>query len=189
MKLIVGLGNPGKEYERTRHNVGFMILDMLKDKFNFENFKEDYLARTTSLISQGKFEDEQIILIKPQTFMNNSGHPINQFMKKYNLAPEDIWVIYDDFDFKLGDFKIRKQGGAGTHKGLISITTLIKSENFPRFRVGIGLEASHFNRTSYVLGRFNDEELKIINKLGKKIVESLIYAINNGIESSMNKYN
>lgn len=191
MKLIVGLGNPGEEYAKTRHNVGFQIVDLLRKKLEFDEFK--LKKKFDTQLSEGTLKDEKILLAKPMTFMNLSGRSVQQLSKFYDIKPEDIFVIYDDLDFDVGTMKIRKKGSAGTHNGMISIIQSLGSENFKRFRVGIESRTDEqkgkFSGKDYVLGRFTSQEEKLMQNIRKKCVEAILYAFEHGINEAMNKYN
>ena len=134
MKIIAGLGNPGREYESTKHNVGFMTLDLLADKLGISISKEKFKA----LIGEGRIGTEKIILVKPQTYMNLSGESIREVVGFYKIDIEDLIVIYDDIDIPAGTLRIRSKGSAGTHNGMRSVVYQLQEDGFPRIRVGIG---------------------------------------------------
>ena len=190
MKLIVGLGNPGKEYEMTRHNVGYGALDALSEKLKCDEFKEK--KKFKAFVTQCQFENEKIILAKPTTYMNLSGESVSILMSYYKIEPKDVWIICDDLDFPFGVFKIRLKGGPGTHNGLKSISALIGSDEYPRFRIGIeAREKDGMPREAkdFVLGRFSKEEEKVIFKTIEQVTQSIIYALENGLADAMNKFN
>lgn len=170
MKAIFGLGNPGEKYEKTRHNVGFMFVDYLKDAWELDDFKEN--KKLKSLVCK----DEDLLLIKPSTFMNLSGEAIVVVMNFYKLDLSDILVVYDDIDLELGNVKFLDKGGPGTHNGMKSIVELVGSQEFSRMRIGI--ENRHgvpIDLSDYVLGKFFDEELEVVEnvfaELEKKLLE------------------
>ncbi|MBB1565232.1 aminoacyl-tRNA hydrolase [Candidatus Gracilibacteria bacterium] len=155
MKVIIGLGNPGKEYENTRHNVGFMFLDYLKEKENFSEFS--YESKFKGEISSGSFAGEKIILLKPQTFMNLSGESVRKIVDFYKLSLDDFIVIYDDLSMEFGKIRFRESGSAGGHNGVKDIIKYLK-ENFKRIKVGIGFDKK-FEISNWVLSKFSEEEL------------------------------
>lgn len=191
MKIIIGLGNPGNEYAKTRHNVGYGVIDALKDKMNFPDFIEK--SKFHAFISEGEFRDEKVILVKPLTYMNLSGKTAAALTKFYKILFNDMWVVYDDLDFELGKFKIKEHGSAGSHNGMDSIISYLGSENFPRIRIGIDSRTEEQKLSgkgkNYVLSRFTKKEEAIIFKVIEKAAEVIIYALENGITNAMNKYN
>jgi PTH1 family peptidyl-tRNA hydrolase len=191
MKLIVGLGNPGAEYAKTRHNVGFQIIDLVRADLGFDDFK--LKKKFDAEVTEGAIGDEKIILAKPVTFMNLSGNAVQKLAKFYDIPIEDIFIIYDDLDFETGTINIREKGSAGTHTGLISITQSLGSENFKRFRVGIESRTDEqkgkFTGKDYVLGRFTPQEEKVMDIVRKKCTEAILYALKTNINEAMNKFN
>ena len=139
MYVIVGLGNPGKKYENTRHNMGFMAIDLLADKFGIKVDKIKHKA----LIGEGRIANQKVLLAKPQTYMNLSGESVREILSYYKVDVENLIVIYDDIDIPTGTIRIRKFGSAGTHNGMRSVVYQLKSDRFPRIRVGIGLSLIH----------------------------------------------
>ncbi|MDE2590751.1 MAG: aminoacyl-tRNA hydrolase [Patescibacteria group bacterium] len=199
MKLIVGLGNPGKQYEKTRHNLGFMVLEQfLKDNETVGNtvwenntrFKSD-MAEFTWQPKHG--DSEKVILLKPKTFMNNSGMAIQLVADFYKIGPEDIWVIHDDVDLKLGMLRIRNGGGSGGHRGIESVLQVFPQGNFWRFRCGIGRPqqetADAKGVDDYVLGNFNHEEHGKIRELLHHVSKALHMGLGEGLPATMNKFN
>ncbi|MBT4936836.1 aminoacyl-tRNA hydrolase [Candidatus Peregrinibacteria bacterium] len=163
MKVLVGLGNPGKEYEKTRHNIGFMALDAFLRQNDFPAFKKE--RKFKAEISEGIFKGEKVLLLKPQTFMNLSGESLSLIKSFYKLEVEDFVVIYDDKDMEFGKIRVRKEGSAGGHNGVKSIISYLGS-SFLRIKVGLA-DKNHpaFNDTSaFVLSRFSDEELKVLDE-------------------------
>lgn len=184
MKLIVGLGNPGKEYENTRHNVGFLVLNKLqqttiKDQqilpFRLEN---QFKAEITQTRGIGQ---DRIIFAKPQTYMNNSGEAVKKIMDYYKISSDDLWVVCDDLNLDLGVVRIRLSGSDGGHNGLKSIIDKIGSNKFIRFRVGIGLN-KNLPAEKYVLQKFNKDEDKIIKKTIDKTAQLVIESISKDLE-------
>ncbi len=183
-KLIVGLGNPGLEYENTRHNVGFMVVDEI---LSIMSGSYQQVHRYNSLIWEGRCKGNSIFFQKPLTFMNLSGDAVVKLYRKLTLTPEEVLVIYDDLDLPYGEVRIKKQGGAGGHNGMLSIIKNLESENFPRLRIGIGRDKSVSQQSDFVLSEFLDEDSK--NKIVKTAAEAGKLLFIRGIDFSMNKYN
>lgn len=154
MKLIVGLGNPGKQYELTRHNVGFLCLDNIKEKYNLA-FKME--SSFNAMIAIAIINGEKCVFVKPQTYMNLSGEAVGKILKYYKISVEDMLVIYDDMDIPLGALRLREKGSAGGHNGIKSIISHVGTQEFKRIRVGISSHAN-IEAKDYVLGRFSKEE-------------------------------
>jgi len=161
MKLIVGLGNIGKEYEKTRHNVGFMAVDKISDFYKFENWSLEEKFETE--IARGEIKNEKIILIKPQTFMNLSGRAVQKTMNFYKIETKDLIVIHDDLDIALGTFRLGFGRSSAGHKGVQSIIDYLGSKDFNRIRVGIQIPDRKIPTEKYVLGNFSKEESGTIN--------------------------
>ena len=185
MKLIVGLGNPGKEYEKTRHNTGFMVLDEISNKFNIEINKE----KSKALIGIGEINSKKVMLVKPQTFMNLSGEAIRGLIDFYKEDIENVVVIFDDIDLEIGDIRIKERGSAGTHNGMKSVVSHLGTEKFRRVKVGIGKPRENMDLISHVLGKFTQDEVKILENSINNAVEATIMIINDEVEKAMNKYN
>ena len=180
MKMIVGLGNPGKQYERTRHNSGFMAIDKVAEKLNLNIDKKEFAALTT--------KNNQVILVKPQTYMNNSGEAVSQIMKYYHIDINDLLIIYDDLDLKYGQLRLRLKGSSGGHNGIKSIINYIHSENFKRIRIGI--EKNPLIETAdYVLGKVEKDKQQLFNDSIEKASQAAIEFITDEFEKIMNKYN
>ena len=179
--MVVGLGNPGPEYERTRHNIGFVVLDRLA---------ADLQANWERSTKWGAFcaKAGQTILVKPMTFMNRSGAPLLAVAQFYKIAPADILAIFDDLDLPLGRLRIRLEGGTGGHNGIDSIIATLGSDQIPRLRVGIGA-APEAGAVDYVLGRFFEEEQSIVEKTVVRAVEAVKWSIDKGVVSAMNTFN
>ena len=156
MYLIVGLGNPEEEYARTRHNMGFDVINKLSENLNIKVNKNKF----NSLYGTGTVGSEKIILLKPQTYMNLSGESIIQFVNFYKLDLNNIIIIYDDIDVEIGKFKIRKKGSGGTHNGMKSVVDNLKSQDFARIRVGAGKPEENMDLATFVLKTLNDDEMK-----------------------------
>ncbi|HHY79307.1 MAG TPA: aminoacyl-tRNA hydrolase [Thermoanaerobacter sp.] len=183
MYVISGLGNPGREYEGTRHNVGFMVIDELAEKLGINVTK----LKFKSLVGEGYFKGEKVILLKPQTFVNSSGEALYDAVNFYKIPLENVIVIYDDKDLDVGKIRIRKKGSSGGHNGMKSIIYLLNSEEFPRVRIGIGKPQKDL--VSHVLGKFEESEKKLIDEAVIKAVDAVIDIIENGIEHAMSKFN
>lgn len=162
MKLILGLGNPGKKYENTRHNAGFMVLDAIANELNVSfSEKPDLHAEVAEL----NIEGEKLILAKPTTFMNLSGSALAALMKKYKVETTDIWIAYDDATIELGTLRIRQEGSAGGHNGVKSIIDAIGSETFWRFKVGVDSPPENIPLEDWVLSKFSSEQSEKLSKI------------------------
>lgn len=183
MYLIAGLGNCGEKYEKTRHNVGFVAVDYLANKYDISVKKIKFKA----LIGEGKIGNERVILAKPSTFMNASGESIIEIAKYYKLPPENIIIIYDDSAIEVGRLRIRPSGSDGGHNGMKSIIYLLGSDAFPRVRIGIGKAKGEM--VNHVLGTFSKEEGVAVTKCIKATDGIIEEIIKNGAGSAMNKFN
>jgi len=180
MKLIVGLGNVGKEYECTRHNVGFMVIDSyLRDV----SFKE----KNQAMYFEQNYSGEKVIFIKPMTFMNDSGLAVRKFVDFYKINVSDILVIYDDMDFEVGTFKLKPSGSSGGHNGIKSIISNLGTENFKRVRIGISKPKG--DTINYVLGKFSKSEMDEISKVTRRIADVIDDYISLDFDKLMSKYN
>ena len=184
MYIIVGLGNPGLKYQNTKHNVGFMSIDILANKLNIKVDKIKFKA----LIGEGNYKGEKIILVKPQTFMNLSGESVLQLMNFYKVEHSNLFIIYDDIDIDVGKLRIRQKGSSGTHNGMKNIIYLLGYDDFPRFRIGVS-KPKNMDLASYVLSRFSDDEIELLLDVLDNCTEACLYAIEHGLDKSMNKYN
>ncbi|MEA3293014.1 MAG: aminoacyl-tRNA hydrolase [Patescibacteria group bacterium] len=188
MILIIGLGNPGKKYQNTRHNIGFQAIDEIAKENDFSLFK--FSKKGNALLSQGKIGNKKIILAKPQTFMNKSGIAVKNLACYYKVAPSEIWVIHDDIDLIFGKIKIQKNRGSAGHKGVQSIFNEIKTKNFIRFRIGIKQNAQELkNVEKFVLKKFEKKEEETLQKIIKKIKEIIGFSLKQGIEKAMSEFN
>lgn len=183
MYLIAGLGNPGKEYTGTRHNVGYEALECLADKWNVKLNK----LKFNSVYGETSVNGEKVMLVKPVTYMNNSGVAIGEIMKFYKIPVENLIVIYDDIDISLGTLRIRPHGSAGTHNGMKSIVEHVGG-NFPRIRIGIGRNPN-MDLADYVLQRFSSEEVYVIKSIQEKAAAAAIEIVENNLDMAMQKYN
>ncbi|MBR0351469.1 MAG: aminoacyl-tRNA hydrolase [Clostridia bacterium] len=185
MYLIVGLGNPEEEYAKTRHNMGFCTINKISKELNIEVNKTKF----NSLYGTGMINEEKIILVKPQTYMNLSGEAVKAFVDFYKISLDNLIVIYDDIDLDKGKIRIRKKGSAGSHNGMKSVTHMLQTEEFPRIRVGIGKPDFPNDMINYVIGSISEEESKMLEPGIEMAKEAVIEALNNGIDSAMNKFN
>lgn len=185
MYLIVGLGNPENEYAHTRHNMGFDTINEIAKNNNISITKTKFKG----LYETGIIQGEKVILLKPQTFMNLSGESVKEIVDFYNIEPEKIIVIYDDIDTEKGNIRIRKKGGPGSHKGMISVINELKIEDFTRIRVGIGQPEHKNDMINYVIGKIPEDEEKILMQGVKKAAEAVEEIIKNGTDIAMNKFN
>lgn len=185
MYLIVGLGNPGKEYEKTRHNMGFDFIDKLSAKYGIDISKQKF----DGLYGSGLIEGEKVILLKPQTYMNLSGKSVEKFASFYKIDEQKIIVVYDDIDVQPGYIRIRKQGSAGTHNGMKSVISELGSDKFPRIRIGTGSREKIFDLVRYVLENVKDHEFDELMQGVDTAVEATVETIKHGIDISMNKFN
>jgi PTH1 family peptidyl-tRNA hydrolase len=191
MKLIVGLGNPGKTYAHNRHNAGFRCLNYFARLHSIRFDHRQCRAR----VGIGKVRSEKLLLAKPRTFVNLSGDPVACLVRKYDIPLSDLLVIYDDLDLPLGKIRLRQSGGSGGHKGMNSIISALGSEEFPRIRVGIGRpqgERQSINEdtiVNYVLSDFSPQEEAVIKPVLATVAEAIDCFLNQGIEAAMSKFN
>lgn len=183
MKLIVGLGNPGKKYEKTRHNMGFMVLDLLSDISKIDIDKEVFHG----LSGRGKIFDQDVILFKPTTYMNLSGTAVGEIVRYFKIPLEDIIVVCDDLMLNPGDIRLRRKGSSGGQKGLQNIIDVLGTEEFKRIRVGVGKPT--FDVVDYVLGKPLKEEQPLIDNAINNAVEAIKEAIKSDFDRAMNKFN
>lgn len=184
MKIIIGLGNPGQDYARTRHNVGFEALDRLADKLNMDFNR----AKFSSLVAEGFYQGEKILLVKPTTFMNLSGNAVQQILTFYKEEASNILVIYDDIDLDVGQLRIRKNGGPGSHNGMKDIISKIGSRDFPRIRLGIGQDP-RIPLASYVLSRFGPDEEGPMEEAIDLAAQAAKAILDQDLDTAMNKFN
>lgn len=183
MKLIVGLGNPGKKYEHTRHNMGFDVVDMFSDITNIDMDKEVFQG----IAGRGKIFGEDVILFKPTTFMNLSGHAVREISSFFKINKDDIIVIYDDMALAPGNIRLRKGGSSGGHNGIKHIIEQLGSEDIKRIRIGIG--EPEFDAIDYVLSKPSKEEQFLIDQAIVNAVEALKMILKENFDKAMNKYN
>lgn len=185
MIIIAGLGNPGAQYQLTRHNMGFDAVDYMAAQYRLVGFK----AKHGALISEGIIQGRKVMLIKPQSFMNNSGEPLKRIMDYYRVDNEHLIVVYDDIDLDIGKLRIRQKGSAGTHNGMRSVITHLDTDEFARVRIGIGRPPEGMDLASFVLSRFTSDERALVNNAIEKAVLALTTFVCASIDVAMAKYN
>ena len=185
MYIIAGLGNPKREYEKTRHNVGFDTIDVLADRLNTSVDEKKFKG----LYGKGIIAGEKVILLKPQTFMNLSGESVREAADFYKVDPEHIIVIYDDISLDVGQLRIRKKGSAGGHNGIKNIIAHLGTQEFPRIRIGVGEKPARMGLADYVLGRYSAEDRKIIDEAQKEAAEAVKMMVMDDVRGAMNRYN
>lgn len=186
MFVILGIGNPGKKYEGTRHNIGFIAMDYMESKYGIKINKIKHKA----LIGEGNIGGEKVILVKPQTYVNLSGESLREICAFYKIPPENVIVIHDDVSLDVGKLRIRKKGSDGGHNGIKSIIYQLKSDEFVRIKIGVGAAPERFDLADWVLGKFTKEEIAHMSKAVDAVVEEAIpMIIKNGTEAAMNSFN
>lgn len=186
MYIIVGLGNPGREYENTRHNIGFDVIDTIAEQEKIDVLEKKHKA----VIGKGYIQGEKVILAKPQTFMNLSGESVRQLVDYYKVDETDrLIVISDDVSLDPGMLRIRKKGSAGGHNGLKNIIAHLGHENFQRIKMGVGEKPRNFDLADYVLGHFTDGERKLMDEAALKAADAVRLIMAEGIDTAMNQYN
>lgn len=186
MYLIVGLGNPGRQYEKTRHNMGFDTIDYLIDKYRVPQGGVKFNA----MYGKGMIGSEKVVLMKSLSYMNLSGGPIREMMNFFKLDPAtELIVIYDDIDLAPGQLRIRKQGSAGGHNGMKDIIKQLGTQNFVRVKVGVGAKPQGWDLADYVLGRFSDSDRKLVDEAIEKAADAVEKIVTGDIDAAMNAYN
>lgn len=183
MFLIVGLGNPGREYEDTRHNIGFNVIDSIAKEYNIEINRQKFKG----ICGEGFIEGKKVMLLKPTTYMNLSGESIREVVDFYNLDSNEVLVIYDDISLEVGTLRIREKGSAGGHNGIKSIIAHLGSDVFPRIKVGVGQPNGDLVR--HVLGKFTKEEMVILNQSIEISTKASVEIIKNNTKVAMNQFN
>lgn len=183
MKLIIGLGNPGRSYASDRHNVGFRCINRFARRHGIAVRKR----RGKAKLGMGEVGGVQVVVAKPQTYMNLSGQAVGQLVREFGVAVGDVVVVYDDLDLPLGKLRIRERGGSGGHKGVASIIERLGSEEFPRIRVGIGRPQGDV--VSYVLSEFTLEERRVVTEVVGRVSDVIGSILTEGVEAAMNRYN
>ncbi len=185
MKLVAGLGNPGAEYAKTRHNAGFMLVDALADKLGVDDWHEKYDA----MVLETRIGTEKVLLVKPITYMNESGRAIGPLLSWYKLGPEDLIVAHDDMDIPAGTIRIRKKGSAGGHNGIKSILEYVGDEHFARVRIGIGRPLPGWTVIHHVLAPFPPEDLPKIKEALDGLVPAVECMVTEDVDLAMNRFN
>ena len=185
MKVIVGLGNPGKKYENTRHNIGFAAIDYIAEKegININTGKHK------ALVGTGYIDGVKVLLVKPQTFMNLSGESLRPIMDFYKLEPEDFLVIFDDIDLDVGRIRVRRKGSAGGHNGMKSIISHLGSMEFPRIKIGVGAKPAGYDLADYVLGHFTRADREILEERFEDVYDAAKLIVGDDITEAMNRHN
>lgn len=185
MYLIAGLGNPTREYDKTRHNVGFSVIDVLADKYNIDVKERKHRA----FCGKGVIKGQKVLLVKPQTSMNLSGESLRAAVDYYKLAPDEIIVIYDDISLDPGQLRIRLKGSAGGHNGIKNIIAQLGTQEFPRIKVGVGTKPPRMDLADYVLSRFSKGEQDLMDEAFRDAADAAVMMITDGAERAMNHYN
>ena len=183
MFLIVGLGNPGSQYEDTRHNIGFKVLDNIAQEYNIDINRQKFKG----MYGEGFINGEKVILLKPSTYMNLSGESVKEVLDFYKLSNEDILVIYDDISLDVGRLRIREKGSAGGHNGIKNIIAHLGTDVFPRIKVGVG--QPDVDLVNYVLGKFSKEEMDVLSESIEASTKAVKEIISNDVKNAMNIYN
>ncbi len=185
MYLIAGLGNPGSQYDNTRHNVGFGAAACLHEAYDFPPER----AKLQAQVSKGVIGDEDVVLIRPLTYMNLSGNAVCAVMDFYKITPDHVIIIYDDIDTPFGAIRIREKGSAGSHNGMKNIVQMLGTQDFPRIRIGVGAKPEGWDLADYVLSHFSKEEQEIIQETEKKAAKAAAAIVEKGLSRAMNLYN
>ena len=196
-RLIVGLGNPGPEYERTRHNVGFETISRIAEKTGISSTDENIVQRALDKIKgsglydsvEGRFRGHSVVLAKPKTFMNRSGAAVAKLKGRFGLDTQDILVIVDDIYLDVGSLRVRPAGGSGGHNGLEDIIDALDSDNFPRMRIGVGSSFRPGRQADYVLEPFSDDERSVVDDVIDTAADAALTFVTDGVVTTMNRYN
>lgn len=183
--LLIGLGNPGREYANTRHNFGFMAIDRLAVRLNARGMK----VQSKAIVMDSKYEDHKLILAKPQTYMNLSGQSVQGLAHFYKVPNENLMILSDDLDLPFGTIRIRASGGPGGQRGLSSILEKLGTKDIPRMRLGIGRPPGRMNPADYVLQNFSRDDLKSLSELLDRAADAALEFVTNGLTAAMNKFN
>jgi len=184
MLAIIGLGNPGANYDKTRHNVGFRVIDLMSRRYGIAVSR----TRSRALVGEGLAGGQRIALVKPQTYMNLSGESVQDLMRWYKLMPQDILIISDDIDLPPGSVRIRPHGGAGTHNGLRNIIQMTGSNRFPRIRIGVGAPPPQWDLKDWVLSGFGEDQ-RVMDEALLTAADAADCYITGGIDLAMNRFN
>ena len=182
--LIIGLGNPGRQYRGNRHNIGFMVVDRLAAANGIQSSK----VQNKAIVGDGRVAGQRVILAKPQTYMNNSGDAVGPLANFYKMPPENIFVVYDEMDIPLGTIRLREKGGAGGHNGMKSIIQHI-GQDFPRMRLGVGRPPGRMEPPAYLLQDFSNEQLPIVSDMIDEAIRAIETYLQEGIQMAMSRHN
>ena len=185
MKLIVGLGNPGRSYQDTRHNIGFMIADKIAGDFGISFSKKKF----DTVYGRGLIEDNEILLVKPLAYMNRSGPPVQQLARYYRIQSKDMLVIHDDIDLAYGRLKIKEKGGHGGHNGIRSLIDAFGGGDFVRLRIGVGRSETGSDVTGHVLGKFSAQQIQFLDRIIKNARNAVVTILSHGTKVGMNLFN
>lgn len=183
MYLIVGLGNPGKQYDKTRHNIGFDVINFMEDKYKINDTRKKFKG----IYSTGTIAGQKVVLLKPETYMNLSGESVREVMDFYKISNKNVIVVYDDISLEPGRLRIREKGSAGGHNGIKSIIAHLGSDEFPRVKVGVG--APKHDLVNHVLTTFDKDDRELIEKTIPVVTDAIEEILKGGVSSSMNKFN
>jgi PTH1 family peptidyl-tRNA hydrolase len=186
MFIIVGLGNPGKDYKNTRHNIGFDVIDVIAEKHNISVIEKKHKA----IIGKGVINGYKVVLVKPQTYMNLSGESVREIVEYYKVDPtEELIIVSDDISLDVGKIRIRKKGSAGGHNGLKSIIGLLGTDQFMRVKMGVGEKPKGYDLADYVLGHFTGDERKIMDEAANSAQEAICMMLQGDVDAAMNRFN
>jgi PTH1 family peptidyl-tRNA hydrolase len=183
--LLIGLGNPGREYRDSRHNVGFMLIDLIAVRLNARGMK----LQSKAIVMSGLFEERKIVLAKPQTYMNLSGQSVQGLLHFYKIPVENLIIAHDDLDLPLGTIRIRPGGGPGGQKGMASAIESLGTQEFPRLRIGIGRPPGRMDPKDYVLQHFSKDEQKIVPEILDRAADAALTFVTHGLNKTMNQFN
>ncbi len=185
VRLVVGLGNPGNTYKRTRHNVGFMVVDQISEAFSIALVKQKF----DTVFGRGFVDGVEVVLAKPMAFMNRSGPQVQKIARYYRILSEDMLVVHDDIDLAFGRIKIKEKGGDGGHKGVRSIIDAFGGGGFTRLRIGVGRPESAISAADHVLGRFKSDEKKVLDQIITATRDAVVTILCKGAKEGMNRFN
>jgi PTH1 family peptidyl-tRNA hydrolase len=184
IRILVGLGNPGSKYDRTRHNIGFEVVDVIAERIG-----ASWKTKGQSLITEGRWRGRPLLLAKPQTYMNRSGLAVEELLRKHRVTPQDILVVVDDIHLDPGVIRIRQKGGTGGHNGLDDIIDWLDTNDFPRLRFGVGKDFGQGQQADYVLDVFTEEERTVVDPAIEKARDACLTFVTDGIVTAMNRFN
>jgi PTH1 family peptidyl-tRNA hydrolase len=185
LRLVVGLGNPGNTYKRTRHNVGFMVVDQISEAFSIALVKKKF----DTIFGRGSIDGVSVLLVKPMAFMNRSGPQVQKIAGYYRILSEEMLIVHDDIDLAFGRIKIKEKGGDGGHKGVRSIIDAFGGGDFTRLRIGVGRPEVGGNAADYVLGKFTLEEKKVLSQIITAAKDAVVTILCKGTKEGMNRFN